>query len=814
MADEPLSNPQADAKEQPEAPGSLSVNDRVVALLHWARASRSRMAVVGALGLTVLGGIFSVWSYLAHLAVSDEAPISLEMALEALDNRDFEEAKNLIGLMQQQPPDPNDFGGQLLVLGAVKEFQAQGEWSAARQRAMHLVAARYLQKARALEVPPEREAQLVFLLGQSLIRGNQPREGIAVLNKALRNKEMPATKLHALLAEANLALPDPDYEATLRHNAALLADPALTDEQRNDALVIRAEVLEQLGQLDEANKLLEQLQNDPSRKAVVQGLTGRFAVAAAQGLPEESPERRNLLKQALEALREAQRLDPASGELTRRAMYWIGKCYELQGDPTAAMVEYDRIGKLYSDTPESLVATLAKADLNRFSGNRSLALAGYRSVLETVGDPVTYFNPLLSMTELKKRLVSAHASFVESHEFEEALTLLEQFTLLYEQVEVIRMRGQTHEQWGFELLKNASDQPRRRAEGMAKEGRYHLRAAGRAYESLAYARFATREFTDDLWLAAEYYYLGQNYTHAARVLEEYLHYEAERRNAAALLRLGQCLLTSDKTARAIQALEQCIEMFPRDVAVYQARLECVRAYLQENRAQEAEQLLLTNLTGDALAPQSPEWRDSLFALGQLLHDTGRNREAILKLEEAVIRYPDAPQALMARYTIARSFHSAAEGPAQNVLDAKTENERQKNRRLRDQNLAGSLENYLLVQRMITLEGHGENSSLKRSLLRNCYMMQGSVLFQLRRYEEARKAYANVSTLYQNEPFVLESFVHIANCWRRLNQPIKARGTIEQAKLVLQRLPPDTDFKIATNFDKQYWQILLSEMSKW
>jgi TolA-binding protein len=94
------------------------------------------------------------------------------------------------------------------------------------------------------------------------------------------------------------------------------------------------------------------------------------------------------------------------------------------------------------------------------------------------------------------------------------------------------------------------------------------------------------------------------------------------------------------------------------------------------------------------------------------------------------------------------------------------------------------------------------------------MMQGSVLFQLRRYEEARKAYANVSTLYQNEPFVLESFVHIANCWRRLNQPIKARGTIEQAKLVLQRLPPDTDFKIATNFDKQYWQILLSEMSKW
>ncbi len=341
-----------------------------------------------------------------------------------------------------------------------------------------------------------------------------------------------------------------------------------------------------------------------------------------------------------------------------------------------------------------------------------------------------------------------------------------------------------------------------------------MRAAGRDYERLARTRFSTPEFANDLWNAAGCYYLGQDYTHATRVLEEYLHYEAELRTAAALLRLGQSLLTIEKIDSAIQALEQCIEMYPRDVAVYQARLECVRAYMQHNRVDEAEQLLLTNLTGDSLTPKSPEWQDSLFALGQLLHDTGRHDQAIAKLEEAVIRYPDAPQSLMARYTIARSFHSAAEVPAQKVRDAKTENERQKNRRLRDKNLEGALDNYLLVQRMITLDGHGTNTPLKRNLLSNCYKMQGSVLFQLRRYEDALKAYANVSTLYQKEPFVLESFVHIANCWRQLNEPMKARGTIEQAKLVLQRLPPETVFRLSTNFDRQYWDMLLNEMSKW
>ena len=121
---------------------------------------------------------------------------------------------------------------------------------------------------------------------------------------------------------------------------------------------------------------------------------------------------------------------------------------------------------------------------------------------------------------------------------------------------------------------------------------------------------------------------------------------------------------------------------------------------------------------------------------------------------------------------------------------------------------------MLFRSMSLDSGHAENGEMQRTLLRNCYMMQGSVLFELKRYEEARKAYSNVSTLYQNEPFVLESFVHIANCWSRLNQPVKARGTIEQAKLMLGTLPPDTDFKLATNFNRQQWGLLLEEMSKW
>ena len=255
-------------------------------------------------------------------------------------------------------------------------------------------------------------------------------------------------------------------------------------------------------------------------------------------------------------------------------------------------------------------------------------------------------------------------------------------------------------------------------------------------------------------------------------------------------------------------------MHPGDAVVYQARLECAHALLQEDQGERAKKLLLTNLVGGSLEPAASEWRDSLFLLGEYLHTSDQYEEAIKKLDEAVRRYPDAPQALLARYTIARSYHSASKEPAKIALEAKTESERQKNRKLRDGNLNSALENYLQVQRMLTLRGQHDSNELERTLLRNCYMMQGSVLFQLKRYEEARKAYANISTLYQNEPFVLESFVHIANCYRRLNKPIKAKGTIEQAKLVLNRLPAKTDFKLATNFSRQSWEELLNEMGEW
>jgi TolA-binding protein len=282
----------------------------------------------------------------------------------------------------------------------------------------------------------------------------------------------------------------------------------------------------------------------------------------------------------------------------------------------------------------------------------------------------------------------------------------------------------------------------------------------------------------------------------------------------ALLKLGQARLAGGKYDEATVALEECIEMYPDDAVTHQARLECARAYQFAGKAPEAEAMLVDNLGGGSLKPTSPEWRDSLFALGDLLYLSGRYDEAINKLQEAVERYPDEKAALAARYTIARSYHNGAEGPAKRVQEAKSENERQAARLVLNEYLAKAHESYQAVQRKITLRGSSEGDSLDRALLRNCYLMQGAVLFELRRFDEALQAYGNVITSYQNDPIALESFVQAANCWRRLNQPVRARVTLDQAKMVLKSIPQDADFLATTNFNRQQWELLLGQMSNW
>jgi tetratricopeptide (TPR) repeat protein len=786
---------------------------RIARLLQWATASKLRMAVAGLTVLLLLGGSVAAFSLAEQWAEEVVERDYVQLALKALDDGKYNDAKSLIGQMQQRPASPRQLSSALFVLGVVKAQEADAEAAASRRRAMHEIAARYLKKALKLELDESRHGQANYLLGRSLVRSGQAQEAIRVLEESLNDPQQPAAEIHSLLVIAHLDGREPDLKSALRHNEIVLADPALEDAKRQHATIVSAEAMIRLGRRSAARELLQQLHADGVEEANRILTIGRIDLAEAEEAPVDSKERAELLQRAQEQLQLVAQLDATHGRPTRQAALWIAKYLELSGNHEAAAVEYEKVAKVYPGTTAGLTAALATADYHRRNGRLERALIDYKVVLHAIDSPESYDDSLLPLEDLRDRMKGAFEQCLEQQLFPEALTLVDLFHAVFGEVQTTEMRAQTHQQWGENQLRQA-DAERFRAVAIRQEARTQLREAGRAYETLGRLRFASRQFIEDVWNAAECYFNGQSYTQAARLYAEYLHNESRRRNPLALLRLGQSELAARRFDQAIEALSECVETYPLDPVAYQARLEAARAYEQLNKPAEAERLLLTNLVEDVLTPASPEWRDSLFELGNLFYKEGRYDEAIKRLDEAVKRYPDGPETLLARYTIGRSYHAAAAEPAKRFAESKTENERQSAKAQMTELLIKAHENYQGVQRTLTLGGGDADDPLQQTLLRNCYMLQGSVLFELRRFDEALKAYGNVITSYQNDPIAMDSFVQAAACWRRLDQPVKARVTLDQAKLVLKEMPPETDFRTATNFTRQQWEYLLNQMSMW
>ena len=101
--------------------------------------------------------------------------------------------------------------------------------------------------------------------------------------------------------------------------------------------------------------------------------------------------------------------------------------------------------------------------------------------------------------------------------------------------------------------------------------------------------------------------------------------------------------------------------------------------------------------------------------------------------------------------------------------------------------------------------HGPTDS---AVLRNCYFGRADALFDLEKYDDAIAAYSAATNRYQHDPESLEAYVQIASCLRRIGRVSEARGTLEQAKVVLQRIRPDADFARTTRLARQDWIPLL------
>lgn len=782
------------------------------------------------------GGIAVIWLVAQPRAVPREIS-KLEAALMALDARELETAKAWAEAILSEPNCPRPQQAEAaFILGAAAAYEAEAA-SPRRRRAFYLAAARHLEDARVTGFPEGREAEGNLLLAQSLVGAGQWAQARPSLLSALELNPDRKAELHRWLCQSYLCDSTPDLTEALRHNQAWLAAGPLTEEEQLAALLQKAEILLRQGKLDESEAVLRGIVPREIDAAAVLLLQGRVLMAramehrgaageqrrsaapsdpnhAGEPGPADAEKRKRLWQEAAKTLQAAAGRDLLSGETAAAAMYLTGECFRALGDDRAAAAQYARTARLHPETEEAWAADFRRLSLLWRENNDSEAMA----ILDRLGKAAAaegFRNRWIAPAEIAEVLLARFERFLASTDQAQAVDLARHAAPLLGPGKAGRLEAETLAAWGRRLAAEAENERRpETAERKRIEARERLREAGRAYERLAEIEITSREYTDYLFAATETYYLGHDYSGAVRMARLYLRNEVRRRHPQTLLMLGDSLLALGKAEAAGKALEECIEFFPRDPAVHRARLLAARACLEKNRPKQAEQHLNDNLNSNALTPDSIEWRESLFALGLLAHQTGDAEQAIARLQEALARYPKAPEAIAARYALADVLARrarAALAVAEQSADAGA-------RLVLPKAVRDDLETALALYRRVQsdLQQRNELGTLTpadRAMLRNAIFAIGGALSDLGDYEAAARTFAAAGIRYQHQPAALNAYAQLIALYRRLGRPLDAQQAIAQARQVLERISGDEGFVSATPFSRSEWTEVLNDLER-
>ncbi len=515
---------------------------------------------------------------------------------------------------------------------------------------------------------------------------------------------------------------------------------------------------------------------------------------------------------ALDWFRKAISQAANDNSIARQANYLIGVCLAEQGNLPAALNQMERTTRLYPDSPEYVAALYQQGGIGRRMGRHSEAVKAYQQMTLAYKQQDEFHNPWINVPEMQATLQNACREYLSAEKYATAATISRLLARVMPKVEALRLTAEIYRTWGENLMDQAEHLPPQKADERRKAARIELRRAGDTYAELARELFTTHEYTDLLWDGATMYMAGHDFQSAANLLRTYLHNEARKRNAQALSDLGEAELSLGETEQALKWLQACIDEHPRDEAIYRARLLASRAAIARGDIKQAEGFLDDNLNGDQLTPAAKEWRDSLFALGDLLHLAGRDAEAIARLEEALRRYPDAPQAIAARYLLADSSRRLAKTIREGIAKEISSAVRSESRAAVSRHFHRALELFAALQNDLGRRAAEDLTEQEKAVLRNCRFAVGDVYLELESYREALRAFQSAANHYMASPEVLDAYLQIANVYRRMDRPAEARTSLEQARLALRRIPPEARFEQSTNFNRKQWSDLLSRLS--
>ncbi|QDT39066.1 tetratricopeptide repeat protein [Stratiformator vulcanicus] len=582
---------------------------------------------------------------------------------------------------------------------------------------------------------------------------------------------------------------------------------------------------------------------------------------------QQSDDRTRVLKARIHLARgeldQARRLlDPVSEKLTidygnhAIAIYLSGRTFERSGERHRAVKSYERAARTYPESDEAFASSLAIAEIFQADGRKEEALSWYAEAVERFAERTPFRNRWIDVEHVRRSFRKAWETWVDNSQYADAVALADLSRRVLGETASLELIALTRrrEAEAAEAIASKADMTARRNSRLERDALW--RQSGRAYGRIAEALHDKERVAEALWTAATDTRRGGAFDESLAYIDQFLKQEPLGLTASGTLLKGEVLMDFDRIDEAAAAMLDVIENHRTDPVSFRARLMYGQCLLEKGQLDDAERVWLELLTADELTPAATEWRSALFSVARLLHrraiisgpddstdsktitaqpgsgsvpilpvsnstantsalPTRKDRleRANSMLDEFLRRYSADARVPEARVLLTIGLRQCADEIAKRQKTAETENLRQELARQRIAVLERAATVVDQVTRsLIPLEERDRLTSHGKELLATAIFEAGHVRFELGPLDQTVETYTRALNRYPNDPRILLAYVRMAQAYRAAGQDINARSIIEQARVVLKRLPPESFDSPLTVLDRPQWESWLDRLS--
>lgn len=606
------------------------------------------------------------------------------------------------------------------------------------------------------------------------------------------------TGLYTRLVDRCLAGPKPREDRAIEIISTLLADPELTNETKIWALTKQTEIAINRGFAEDA--IAKILRTMPRLMTADSPEVGELFLLLGRAYIETGAN-----EEAEQQLARAAELIPTSSVSSARLQLMLARIEETRNDFATAKERYTFVLANFADTDELLPALLGLAEADASLEFYDQSVEHYSRIVTEIrgGRQSPHATPDL----VGRSLMSRFTDQMSRNDPTMALKFGNLSELLYgidaAPPEVLLGLAEAHRRLAEEVLppRRADDESILRLAELdpatQAQVRQHLISAGTYYRTHADRVIVndSNRYAQSLWGAADMFDRAGDLDSARTAFREYVGaFPGDPRQAEAKYRMAQAAQTRGDFEEATGLYRELIQggatadLGPWADASYVPLAQTLLLDGDPKNDADAEQLLLTVVSGSVGGTETPNFRSAVLELGQYYHLTAQHERAIERLEEMTTRFPDHPKILGVQYRLADSYRRSAGQIDKRLREAMPDSQRQELIQTRTDRLRKALTVFEQVRAGLETKDQRRRTALEDVQLRNSYFYLGDCAFDLKDDDLAIRHYDAAKERYPKDPASLVAMIQIVNAHVRQGDMKRAAAANERAKRFFESLP--------------------------